>query len=487
MVELTAEQFAQRAFHLNLVDERQLSEVWGQIGTRQVSAEEVQQIMLRRDLLTNYQAERLLRGDRYGFFYGEYKVLYLVGTGSFARVYRAAHRKTGEIVAVKVLRRRFCDSQEESDRFFREGKMGATLRHPHIVPIFDVGIDDGTPYLVMEFVEGRNLREFCRIRGKFEPAEATRIVSELASGLQYAALRSICHRDLKMSNVLVSSRGEAKLVDFGLAAAVGEGEDAEANPRTIDYAGLERNSGARKDDPRSDLFFLGCIYYQLLTGTGPLPETRDRSQRLSRQRYANIPGVLEIDPALPRPVVQVVQRAMEFDPNARYQTPADMLTDLKNALHRLNNEPDDAGDSARNRTTVQPTHSLMVVESNAAWQDIFRQKLKTSGFRVLVTRDPQRAVARFSDYPRPADCILFSTSELGEVALNAFNGLGDLPYTESLPAILLLGENQQDWAVRAKLAPIDWCCGCPSSCATCGPRSTSWCSSRISRSELSVV
>ena len=91
MVELSAEQFAQRAFDLNLLDERQLQELWGQVGSRQLSGEEFQQLLLRRELLTNYQTERLLRGDRTGFFYGEYKVLYLIGTGTFAlRLYEAA-------------------------------------------------------------------------------------------------------------------------------------------------------------------------------------------------------------------------------------------------------------------------------------------------------------------------------------------------------------------------------------------------------------
>ncbi len=127
VVDMTAEQYALRAFHLNLVDERQLNEIWGQLSSKHAAAEEAQQVMLRCDLLTNYQAERLLRGDRSGFFYGDYKVLYLVGTGSFARVYRASHKTTGEILALKVLRKRYCDKSEEAERFFREGKMGASL------------------------------------------------------------------------------------------------------------------------------------------------------------------------------------------------------------------------------------------------------------------------------------------------------------------------------------------------------------------------
>src|SRR6185295_674613 len=97
MVELSAEQLPQRAFDLNLIDERQLQEVLGHFGGRPVSGVELQQLLLRRELLTNYQAERLLRGEKSGFFYGDYKVLYLIGTGTFARVYRASHRTSGDI------------------------------------------------------------------------------------------------------------------------------------------------------------------------------------------------------------------------------------------------------------------------------------------------------------------------------------------------------------------------------------------------------
>src|SRR5262245_7986819 len=106
MVELSAEEFAQRAFDLNLISERQLKEVLGQVGSRQISQEEMKQLLLRRELLTNYQVERMLRGERSGYFYGNYKVLYLVGTGTFARVYRANHKETGDMAAVKVLRHR---------------------------------------------------------------------------------------------------------------------------------------------------------------------------------------------------------------------------------------------------------------------------------------------------------------------------------------------------------------------------------------------
>jgi serine/threonine-protein kinase len=459
MVELSAEEFAQRAFDLNLIDDRQLQEVWGQIGTRQLSGEEFQQLLLRRELLTNYQTERLLRGERAGYFYGNYKVLYLIGTGTFARVYRACHKTTGEIVALKVLRRRYSDDPEQADRFYREGQMGATLKHANIVPIMEVVADRdrGNHFLVMQFIEGRNLREFIKIRKKFSPFEATRIVADVAAGLSYAFLRGICHRDIKMSNVLVSSKGQAMLVDFGLAAADKNlSDDAIANspnPRTIDYAGLERATGVRKDDPRSDIYFLGCIYYHILTGTPPIYETRDRIQRLSKTRFEEVVPILKVDPNLPQSIAAIVTQAMELNPTQRYQSPAELLGDLKKALPRLEEAspaPTDGKDSAK--SPAAPQRTLMLVESNYQLQDIIRQKLKNTGYRVLVTADPDRALGRFASGDKAADCVIFSTGELGEEALAAFNRFADGPHTAEIPAVLLLGERHTGWKKKARLA-----------------------------------
>jgi len=460
MVELSAEQFAQRAFDLDLLDERQLQDIWGQLGSRQLSGDEFRQLLLRRELLTNYQAERLLRGDRSGFFYGDYKVLYLVGTGTFARVYRAVHKKTGQIVAVKVLRNRFAEDPAEAERFYREGQMGATLRHPNVVPIFDVVSKGSTHYIVMDFIEGRNLREFIKIRKKFDPSEATRLVIDIAAGLHYAAQRGICHRDLKMSNVLVSSLGQAKLLDFGLAAADKNLSDEaiadSPNPRTIDYAGLERATGVRKDDQRSDIYFLGCIFYHLLTGQPALVETRDRIQRLSKTRFHDVTPINKRDSTLPRALTAVVNKAMDLDASLRYQSPGEMLADLKTARERINDpEPsadvDGASQTKLGRAPTGPQKTLMFVDSNVELQDIFRERLKSSGYRVLVTRDPDRALERFAEDEKAADCVIFSTEGLGQAALEAFNRFGTSKPTEHIPAILLLAEPHSEWKPKARL------------------------------------
>ncbi len=399
----------------------------------------------------------MLRGERTGFFYGDYKVLYLVGTGTFARVYRAAHKKTGDIRAVKVLRRRFVDNPVESERFTREGQMGASLRHPNIVPIYEVVAQGESHFIVMDFVEGRNLREFIRIRKKFDPADATKLVSDVCAGLAYAFERGICHRDLKMSNILVSSRGQAKLVDFGLAGGEGADDDPDsANPRTIDYAGLERATGVRKDDPRSDIYFLGCIYYHLLAGAPAIVETRDKTQRLSKGRFRDITPISILDPGLPKSIVAVVNKAIEFNPGQRFQSPGEMLAELKTAAARMNetDAPASAEASGRSKSAAVAAgsqRSLMVVESNVELQNILRERLKSSGYRVLVTQDPERALGRFVEDSKAADCVMFCATGLGEPALDAFNRFGENSNTQSIPAVLLLAENQQQWKAQAKL------------------------------------
>jgi serine/threonine-protein kinase len=138
----TADVIAQRAFDLGLLDERQLQDVWGSFRSRNVTLEEFTQALVRRELLTNYQVERLLRGERSGFFFGDYRALYLVGSGTFARVYRAVHRQSGQVVAIKVLRRRYSDNPVHSGRFVREGRVGCSLRHPNVVPTYEV-VSDG--------------------------------------------------------------------------------------------------------------------------------------------------------------------------------------------------------------------------------------------------------------------------------------------------------------------------------------------------------
>ncbi len=477
---MTAERFVQRAFEVGLLDSRQVDSVWSELGTRDVSLEAVVAVMLRKELLTNFQVDRILRGERTGYFYGKYKVLYLIGAGTFARVYRAVHTETGRVVAVKVLRKRHRDNPVEFEQFLREGRMGSELRHVNVVPIYEVNADPRAPFMVMEFVEGQTLRQMMAVRKKLDPQTALTIIADVLAGLAYAVEKGITHRDLKLSNVLVSSSGRAKLVDFGLAAAQTGNDDELAdcpNARAIDYAALERGTNVRKDDVRSDIYFAGCILYNLLSGRAPLVESKDRLQRLNVSRFREIPPLNSIEPGLPAAVLSIVNRSMELDPTKRYQSAAEMLRDVQAVLHRMKigaplpalGAPT-AGESAANGgTTTEPaggtevvedvlegeSRTLMIVESNTAMQNVFRDRLKKRGYRVLIISDPDRAIERLQDQlddpsQQAPDCLVFSASELAEEAVEAFNRCGSEKLA-AVPAILLLDAKQRELARAAKI------------------------------------
>lgn len=467
MADPTASEMADRALDLGLITERQLQEVWAEFGSHNVSCRDFLKKLISREYLTNYQVERLMKGDRSGFYFGDYKVLYLVGTGTFARVYRATHRETGQIVAVKVLRRRFSDNPKQAELFIREGNLGRSLQHPNIVPIHDVCSQGSTHFLVLDFVEGWSLRELMKIRKKIEPGQATQLTIGIASGLRHAFEQGLTHRDLKMSNVLVSSRGEPKLVDFGLAAIDDKSADdfigENTSARTIDYAALERATGVRRDDTRSDIYFLGCMYYHMLVGTPPLPETTDRLQRLSRSRFVEVIPIQDLDPSIPRSVAIVVNKCMALDPTRRYQTPAEVVKDLGIAARQMSLEAKEKEEqterdrqrerlAAKMKERQKESLSVMIVEANPKMQDLFRRGLKRAGYRVLLTSDPHRAVERFRQDLQTANCLVLNAQEIGRSALTAFNDFADDKKIDAVPVVLLVDETQQHLADEAKTA-----------------------------------
>lgn len=457
MSDLTSQQFAQRISDLGLAERRDVDHAMGELGVGAHELEDVIKVMQGRGLVTTLQTDKILKGDRHGYFYGDYKVLYLIGAGTFARVYRAA--KQGQVFAVKVLRKRFRDEVKELEQFLREGQMGLRLRHPNIVSIVDVVDDRHNPFLVMEFVEGQTLRELVRLRGKLPADLALRLMYEVSAGLAYAASLGIAHRDLKLSNVLVSADGKAKLVDFGLAALSDRNNPEKMadcpNARAIDYAALERGTGVRKDDPRSDVYFAGNMLYHMLAGTPALTETRDRLQRLNVSRFQQVVPLHERIPDVPSAANQIVQRAMEFNPDKRIQSAAALQAEVKKAVELLQSGPSqrreadfttqmgDHQDDEDAPTNEGEGYVVMLVESKASLQNAVRDRLKSRGYRVLVISDPNRALSRFSpDEEHPADCVIFSASELGGLALEAFNRFASDEHTCTVPAILLADKRQ---------------------------------------------
>ncbi len=471
MNQYNTEQLAQRLFDSRLLEAQQLDEALNAAGGRGVPADEFVRMLVQRELLTNWQLQRILEGHRKGFYYGNWKVLYLVGAGTFARVYRATHRKTGDVKAIKVLRSRYSDDELTRERFIREARTVMDLRHPNIVPIHEVETERGRVYMVMDFVEGQNLRDYVRAQGKLKLTTALSIARDVASGLDYALKRGISHRDVKLSNVLLSSSGQAKLVDFGLAAVnISDDDDADPTygPRSVDYAGLERATAVKRNDLRSDIFFLGCILYHMLAGESPLYETRERIKRLSPKRYREIAPITNHVAKLPHRVVILVNRLMDLNADQRIQSPGQALYELDQVINAIRGgdtlETFDAQLSQQQaeqyaqmmaRQEEGRNWTVMLIESNPKIQDVFREKLKELGYRVLIMSSLQRAIDRFKNLdpaePLPAHCILFGCSSFGRTALDAFNDFAKDAYTKKIPALLLLDEQQAHFRQDADL------------------------------------
>jgi serine/threonine-protein kinase len=457
MSEWNTEKFAQRVFDVGLLDNIQIEAIWSEIGSRDVSLDDFMSFMLGKQLITNLQIDRILKGERIFFFYGKNKILYLIGTGSFARVYRAENTITGDVVAVKVLRNRWLGDLERRDHFLREANLVMPIRHPNIVPVFEVNTERDRPYMVMEFVEGTDLRDFLKQRKKFNVKESLKLIADVAAGLEHAASKGLTHRDLKLSNVLVTSSARAMLVDFGLAAIAEAAKDdksaTKGSQRSVDYVGLERISGVRKEDNRSDVYFAGCMLYHLLTGKAPLLETREVSQRLSAARFRDVKPITEHEPGLPGSVVALVNKAMDLDAEKRYQSAGDFLTDIK-AAQRGMTEEGKAEAAAAGQGPVEREgegHSVMIVESNIEMQDTLRDLLKRRGYRVLVIGDCQRALARWeTSIEPPAGCVIFCSTEFGQEAVASFNKFAELDEGKDIPAILCVDEDHKDLAEMAE-------------------------------------
>ena len=464
-MEFTPRSLTQRTVDLELASQDQIDRFWGEIRSSEITLEEVKNLLLRKGILTNFQLDRMLTGERLGFFYGHYKVLYMIGAGTFARVFRAVHRETGRIVAIKVLRRRHRDQLADVEQFLREGRMGLQLRHPNIVTIFEIENDPRAPYLVMEFVEGETLREILKIRHKFGPLDSLKLVQDICAGLDFAAQKGISHRDLKLSNILVHSSGRCKLVDFGLAA-LADVSSPEAiadcpSARAIDYAALERGTSVRKGDVRSDIYFVGVIFYNVVSGRQALVDTRDRLQRLSVSRFLDFPPLNTIEPGLPDSIYAICNKALEFDPEKRYQTPGQMLSDIQAAIRDFDKKEDAHSDPLHRVNQVNEEEAkegqgktLMVVESKQELQDILREKLKKRGYKVLIYGDPERALSKFSpDESPPADCLVLCAPDLGNLALSAFNQFTEQEHTKNIPVVMLVDPKQQHIIRGAKTSP----------------------------------
>jgi eukaryotic-like serine/threonine-protein kinase len=263
---------------------------------------------------------------------GRYRLEAKLGSGGMSTVYLARDETLDRPVAVKVMHREMSEQEDQLQRFRQEARAVAKLTHPNVVSVIDAGEDGGYPYIVFEYVKGETLKQRIGRVGALDTQEAIAYAIEVGRGLGVAHARNMVHRDIKPQNVLIDEEGRAKLTDFGISRQL-EQDGVTATGRvlgTTDYVAPEQAMG-KAVDPRSDIYSLGVVLYEMLVGQVPFHAD---SQVGVAMKHVNeeLPDVQRRRPEASAAVALVVERATAKNPDERYQTIAEMIDDLETAL-----------------------------------------------------------------------------------------------------------------------------------------------------------
>ena len=274
-------------------------------------------------------------------FAGRYRIIKQIGRGGMADVYLAKDLiLDGEEVAVKVLRTNYQTDPIAVARFQREARAMADLDHPHIVRITDIGEEDGQQYLAMEYVAGLDLKRYIKEHHPLSNEEAVRIMGQILLAMRLAHTRGIVHRDLKPQNILLTPDGTAKVTDFGIAVAFAETSLTQTNSMlgSVHYLSPEQARGS-KATVQSDIYAMGIIFYEMLTGH--IPYDGDSAVTIALQHFQKpLPSVIAENPSVPQALENVVIKATAKKLTDRYQSVAEMYVDLSSSLsHNRRNEP----------------------------------------------------------------------------------------------------------------------------------------------------
>ncbi len=266
---------------------------------------------------------------------GRYEIQAVVGTGGMAVVYRAWDKIEKRTVAIKVLRPEYEQDAEFVRRFSREAEAAAKMSHENIVNLLDVGKDNDMRYIVMEYVPGKTLKDLIRERGRIAPDTAVRMVIRILAAVDHAHKNGIVHRDIKPQNILVDAKGKVKVADFGIArlktAQTTRVDDKQNSALgSVHYFSPEQASGEVADE-KSDLYSVGVVLYEMLTGQ--VPFDGDTAVSVALKHVSEEPrSMRELNPAISRALDEVVMRALAKDGARRYQTAAEFAGDLRKAV-----------------------------------------------------------------------------------------------------------------------------------------------------------
>ena len=330
MATLSVENFIDYVERSQLIPEETLRSSLMQLrqkhgGSLPVDADDVAQHLIGAGLLTSWQCEVLFSRKYKGFKLGKYKLLRHIGSGGMSAVYLAEHTMLKRQRAIKILPKKRVNDSSYLARFHLEAQATASLDHPNIVRAYDVDNDGDQHYLVMEYIEGKDLQTIVKQEGPLPLELACNYIAQAAEGFTYAHENNLIHRDVKPANLLVDQKGVVKILDLGLAL-YSDGENASLTMThnenvlgTADYLSPEQAVNSHKVDSRTDIYSLGCTLYYLLTGHPTFPEG-SLAQRIAKHQTQMPEDIRKDRPDCPRDLVDICMKMMQKKPERRYQT-----------------------------------------------------------------------------------------------------------------------------------------------------------------------
>lgn len=305
-----------------------------------------------------------------------YEIVEKIGTGGMATVYKAKCRMLNRYVAIKILKDEFANDAEFIKRFQVEAQSAASLSHPNIVSIFDVGNDNGMHYIVMELIEGKTLKDIINEKGKLPWRDAVKIAGQIASGLSQAHKNHIIHRDIKPHNIIITKDGVAKVTDFGIAKAVSNStiNAFGSTIGSVHYFSPEHARGGYTDE-KSDIYSLGVVLYEMCTGKLPFDAETPVSVAIKHlQETPKEP--IELNPDLPKGLNEIIMKAMQKEVSNRYASANVMYDDLMKLLKN----PDDITLKNMNSSSASefPTQRVPIVGNNDSKDAVNSNNIKNN-------------------------------------------------------------------------------------------------------------
>jgi serine/threonine protein kinase len=379
-------------------------------------------LMIKRGLLTPFQAEQLLQGKYRNFFIRDkYRVMERLGSGGNGIVFLCEHTVMRRLVAIKVLPSSLANDQGIIERFRREARAAAQLKHPNIVTAHDVDQVGKMHFLVLEHIDGHNLHHIIKSRGAFSPERAAHYIRQAAEGLQHAHELGLVHRDIKPGNMLLDRSGTIKILDMGLARFFREEDnltrqqEAGAILGTADFLAPEQALDSHAADIRCDIYSLGITFYFLLAGSSPFEEGTT-AQKLIWHQMRQPKPIRDVRPEVPEEMAAVLDRMIAKDPEQRYQEPAEVSA----ALAPWTSEPIPPPPEEE-----MPNHTPAI---RALCQPETSQRTTSFSFRAALASSQSGSGAH-----SPAPMLQPASGERGKKALEALADLTDETQEEARP------------------------------------------------------